>query len=125
MVRPSPLRHDLDDDLAPSDDPVVRMPKRMYVPPPEQESSDTAGSRVIFLIAGVGALLGALLGALGLGIVWAMLEPLAAHPPAVARRARPVAPPVAAPAPSFALDLDASAPAELPPPTGPAYDVTQ
>lgn len=126
MAPTLPSRDDFDDDVSPANDPVVRMPKRMYVPPPEPEAQGATGARGIFLIAGVGATLGAALGALGLAIVWTTLDPLrpppAARPVALARR---VVEPAATPPPSFALDLDASAPTEPPPPAGPAFDVSQ
>ena len=126
MARLPPSRDDLDDDLAPSSDPVVRMPRRMYVPPPEPEASNPLGGpRAIAVIAAVGAVLGATLGAVGLGIVWTTLAPLTARPAVTAARPTVSAPPDAAPPPSFALELDASAPSEAPRPNGPTYDVTQ
>lgn len=126
MARHLPSRDDLDDEVPPDDDPVVRMPKRMYVPPPEPETSGTTGPRGILVIAAIGATVGASLGALGLAIVWATLDSLRPHAaPRVVVVARTAPAPAATPPPSFALDLDASAPSEPPPQQGPAFDVEQ
>ncbi len=117
--------HDDPDDDAPAYDPVVRMPKRMYVPPPEPDPKESAGARMMLAIAGGGALLGATLGALGLAIVWTTLPrvpvPVRVRPVVVQRTS-----PSDAGAPSaYALDLDASAPGDPPPAAGPRFEVTQ
>lgn len=121
---------DPDDDLdalgAPAtdpNDPVTRMPKRMYVPAPEEESG-SAGPQGVLVIAAAGGLVGALLGAMGLAIVWATFPTKAPVVVVVAAPSAPARPRLLRPPPVFELDSDASAPRE-PPPPGPIYEVNQ
>jgi murein DD-endopeptidase MepM/ murein hydrolase activator NlpD len=100
-------------------DPVVRMPKRMAAAPVDDPAG--AGVRLVLAVAALGALLGATLGVVGLGIVHATRRPGA--PVAAALRA-PAAPAVAPPPAVYALATvappDAGAPF-----TGPRYETAQ
>jgi murein DD-endopeptidase MepM/ murein hydrolase activator NlpD len=118
-------RFDPDDDLSPEHDPVVCMPKRMYQPPAREEPAGP-GPRTVALVALGGALIGATLGAIGLGIAYATWT-LPPRPPAevaLARRPRRPAPRSnpGVPPTSFSLETDAGARTE---PPGPRYDTTQ
>ncbi|MEZ4391895.1 MAG: hypothetical protein R3A48_12425 [Polyangiales bacterium] len=102
------MRFDADDfdPITPDRDPVVRMPKRMaepVAPPP------AISVRVVALAGVASALLGGMLGAVGIGIVVATVAP--PPPPAALRPAVVVD---AGPPPTFELRVDASV---LPPPT--------
>ena len=63
-----------DDPVELPDDPVVRMPKHMYAPTAPREPSG-AGPSAVLAVAGLGAGIGAALGAVGLAIVWTTLPP--------------------------------------------------
>lgn len=101
------MRFDADDfdPLTPERDPVVRMPKRMAEPAPPPPAISV---RVVVLAGVASALLGGMLGAVGIGIVVATVAPT---PPPVALR--PAAIVDAGPPPTFELRVDASV---LPPP---------
>ncbi len=101
-------------------DPVVRMPKRMAPLPPQEPPG--VGTRLVLVVAALGALLGASLGAVGLGIVHATRS-LPATASAAALSA-PVTPAVAAPPAVYALaavaPVDAGAAAQ-----GPRFETVQ
>jgi murein DD-endopeptidase MepM/ murein hydrolase activator NlpD len=103
-------------------DPVVRMPKRMAAAPVEEPAG--VGARLVLAVAAIGALLGASLGAVGLGIVHATraLPPAAAAAAAVVARAPepavPAAPAVYALAEQAPVDAGAA-------PAGPQFEVRQ
>jgi len=103
-------------------DPVVRMPKRMAALPDEGPAG--VGARLVFGVAALGALLGASLGAVGLGIVHATR---ALPPPVAAAAVRSAPPPPAAVAAPTVYALAAAAPADAGalPPAGPQYETTQ
>ncbi|TAK21111.1 MAG: M23 family metallopeptidase [Myxococcaceae bacterium] len=102
-------------------DPVVRMPKRMAPLPPEEPPG--VGTRLVLAVAAMGALLGAGLGAVGLGIVHATRS-LPATASAAALRA-PVAPEVAAPPAVYALAVVAPVDAGAVAPPGPRFEAVQ
>jgi murein DD-endopeptidase MepM/ murein hydrolase activator NlpD len=114
-----------DNSVAPAYDPVVRMPKRMYVPTPDVAETTPEGARTMFMVAGAGAALGASLGAIGLAIVWATISPRTSQATHGVHTAAHGIVEEDAAQETFALDLDAATPEVPLPPMGPVYEVIQ